>query len=59
MAPTYNISINEILIHLVKCVIQTDIDKDFITICKLIIHNKHISNNILVRLFIVKIKSFV
>ena len=59
ISETYNISINEILIHLVKCIMQTDIDNDFITICKLIIHNTYIRNNILVRLFIVKIKSFV
>ena len=53
----YNISINEILNYLVKYVIQKDIDKEFTNICKLIIHNSSINNDILTKLFIVKIKS--
>ena len=59
ISETYNISINEILFHLVKHVIKTDIDKELIEICKFIIHNTYVRSTILVRLFVVKIKSIV
>ena len=59
ISEAYSMSITEILNYLVKYVIQTDIDNEFINICKMIIHNRIISNDILLSLFIVKIKSVI
>lgn len=59
ISETYNISVNEILLYLVKHIIQKDIDKEFVNICKIIIHNNNINIDILLSLFIVKIKSVV
>ena len=59
ISEAYCMSITEILNCLVKYVIQTDIDNEFINICKMIIHNSIISSDILLSLFIVKIKSVI
>tara|TARA_Y100000741_G_C18247873_1_gene556209 strand:+ start:330 stop:1244 length:915 start_codon:yes stop_codon:yes gene_type:complete len=55
----YNISINELLLYLIKYLMNTDIDKEFTNICKLIIHKTTVNTDILISLFIVKIKSII
>ena len=53
----YNISIKEILFHLITYANQNSTDVELVHICKLIIHNTNIDENLLVRLFIIKIQS--
>ena len=53
----YNVSIKEILFHLLTYAIQNSADVELLHICKLIIHNTKVDENFLLRLFIIKIQS--
>ena len=53
----YNISIKEILFHLITYAIQNSADVELVHICKLIIHNTKVDEKLLFSLFIIKIQS--
>ena len=54
---TYNISPKEIIFYLITYAIQNSMDREFVNICKLIIHNTKIDEKLLFSLFIIKIQS--
>ena len=57
ISETYNVSLKEILFHLITYTIKNITDKELLDICKLIIHNTKIDERLLFSLFIIKIQS--